>query len=45
MKGDGQMAVRHEERFFQVFWELKVLVWGLLAIPIAYAATYWLYIR
>ena len=34
-----------EGRFFQVFWELKVLAWGLIAIAIAYEATYWLYAR
>ncbi len=32
-------------RFFQVVWELKVLAWGLIAIAIAYEATYWLYAR
>ncbi len=38
-------TVWKEGRFFQVFWELKVLVWGLPAIAVAYAATYWLYAR
>ncbi len=31
--------------FFRVFWELKVLAWGVIAIAIAYEATYWLYAR
>ncbi|MCZ6682036.1 MAG: hypothetical protein O7B26_02560 [Planctomycetota bacterium] len=31
--------------FFQVFWELKVLAWGVIAIAIAYESTYWLYAR
>lgn len=34
-----------EGSFFQVFWELKILVWGLIVIAVAYATTYWLYAR
>ncbi len=30
---------------FQVVWELKVLMYGLIAIAIAYETTYWLYAR
>lgn len=32
-------------RFFQVVWELKILLWGLIATAVAYPITYWLYAR
>ena len=35
-------TVWREGRFFKVVWELKILVWGLIAIAVAYEAVYWL---